>query len=420
METVDKRKIEGTIYQFYQSVCPDMEALSPSEEIFNSLNDFFIKIRSSAKRFISKLEAGTPVYSNYERVQFVCSKNLLSSINTLEKAIKKAIKEVSYYNSKDEVDSMNQKSLNTLKSFLEILNDLKEEHHSKNIYWIDFLDREGKYIQLMYAPRNMKDISSGILERSKSGFVLTSATLSANDNYNYFSESIGLNQVNGKSVLKEFPITSPYDYKENTILYCPTDIEKPTGNRSLYLDQLTERIKELMDITKGRSLILFTSKKDMQYVYDKVLTYFPDYPIFCQQDGANIQKLKQKFEQNIHSCLFATGTFYEGIDIKGESLSSVIITRLPFPVVDPVVEEKANEYRDGFEKVYLPEMLLKLKQGTGRLIRSSEDKGIVSILDSRFLDYDEKYEYLLTKSLPFENITSDLEEVKHFASSKLR
>lgn len=420
VETVDKRKIEGTIYQFYQSVCPDMEALSPSEEIFNSLNDFFIKIRSSAKRFISKLEAGTPVYSNYERVQFVCSKNLLSSINTLEKAIKKAIKEVSYYNSKDEVDSMNRKSLNTLKSFLEILNDLKEEHHSKNIYWIDFLDREGKYIQLMYAPRNMKDISSGILERSKSGFVLTSATLSANDNYNYFSESIGLNQVNGKSVLKEFPITSPYDYKENTILYCPTDIEKPTGNRSLYLDQLTERIKELMDITKGRSLILFTSKKDMQYVYDKVLTYFPDYPIFCQQDGANIQKLKQKFEQNIHSCLFATGTFYEGIDIKGESLSSVIITRLPFPVVDPVVEEKANEYRDGFEKVYLPEMLLKLKQGTGRLIRSSEDKGIVSILDSRFLDYDEKYEYLLTKSLPFENITSDLEEVKHFASSKLR
>ena len=147
---------------------------------------------------------------------------------------------------------------------------------------------------------------------------------------------------------------------------------------------------------------------------------FQDYPIFCQQDGANIQKLKQKFEQNIHSCLFATGTFYEGIDIKGESLSSVIITRLPFPVVDPVVEEKANEYRDGFEKVYLPEMLLKLKQGTGRLIRSSEDKGIVSILDSRFLDYDEKYEYLLTKSLPFENITSDLEEVKHFASSKLR
>lgn len=113
----------------------------------------------------------------------------------------------------------------------------------------------------MYAPRNMKNISSGILERSKSGFVLTSATLSANDNYNYYSDSIGLNQVVEKSVLKEFPISSPYDYKENTILYCPGDIEKPSGNRLLYLNQLTDRVKELIDITEGKSLVLFTSKK---------------------------------------------------------------------------------------------------------------------------------------------------------------
>lgn len=139
----------------------------------------------------------------------------------------------------------------------------------------------------------------------------------------------------------------------------------------------------------------------MQYVYDKIQISFPDYPMYLQQDGINIQKLKQKFTQNVNSCLFATGTFFEEIDVKGESLSSVIITRLPFPVVDSIIEEKASEYQDGFKKVYLPEMLLKLKQGAGRLIRSGEDKGIVSILDSRFLDYDEKYDHLLTRSLPF-------------------
>lgn len=420
IETLDKRKIEGTIYQLYQSVCPEMDAISPSEELLNYLNEFFIKIKNSAKNSILKLESGSPVYNNYERVQFLCNKQVLIAINNLEESLKKVIQEVIDYNNKSEVDSMNKKSLNTLNCFLKILKDIKEKHNSKNIYWVDFLDKNGKYIQLMYAPRNMKDISSGILERSKSGFVLTSATLSANDNYNYYSDSIGLNQVVGKSVLKEFPITSPYDYKENTILYCPNDIEKPTGNRLLYLEQLADRINDLIGITKGRSLVLFTSKKDMQYVYNKVLSCLPDYPIYIQQDETNVPKLKQKFEQNVNSCLFATGTFFEGIDIKGESLSSVIITRLPFPVVDPVVEEKANEYKDGFEKVYLPEMLLKLKQGTGRLIRSSEDKGIVSILDSRFLDYDEKYEHLLTKSLPFENITLDLEEVKQFSSNKLR
>lgn len=113
-------------------------------------------------------------------------------------------------------------------------------------------------------------------------------------------------------------------------------------------------------------------------------------------------------------------TVFEGIDIKGESLSSVIITRLLFPVVDPVVMEKANVYQDGFQKVYLPEMLLKLKQGAGRLIRGEEDKGIVSILDSRFLIMDEKYNHLLTDSLPFKEITTDIEDVKDFVQTKLK
>lgn len=158
----------------------------------------------------------------------------------------------------------------------------------------------------------------------------------------------------------------------------------------------------------------------MNYVYEQINDLSFDFPLYIQREGISNQKLKEHFEKDTRSCLFATGTFYEGIDIKGESLSNVIIARLPFPIVDPVIEAKASVYTDGFTNVYLPEMLIKLKQGAGRLIRSSSDKGIISILDSRFSDFDEKYEHMLTASLPFPNITSDLEEVKRFANEKLR
>ena len=116
-----------------------------------------------------------------------------------------------------------------------------------------------------------------------------------------------------------------------------------------------------------------------------------------------------------NSVLFATGSFYEGIDIKGEALENVIIAKLPFPVVNPIIEEKASRFVDGFSEVYLPLMLIKLKQGAGRLIRSSTDKGIVSILDARCNEYKED----ILNSLPFTNVTDNIKDVEEFSLNKL-
>ena len=170
-----------------------------------------------------------------------------------------------------------------------------------------------------------------------------------------------------------------------------------------------------MDVTEGRSLVLFTAKKDMQDVYSRLKKKAKPYKILVQEEGKDVSRLKEEFSNDETSSLLATGAFWEGIDVKGSSLENVIIAKLPFPTVDPIIQNKASIYSDGFREVYLPEMLLKLKQGTGRLIRSETDKGIVAILDSRAKDYVEE----ITSSLPYSNVTAEMDEVKRFASTNL-
>lgn len=186
-------------------------------------------------------------------------------------------------------------------------------------------------------------------------------------------------------------------------------------DHDLYLDSLAKKVAEMIRITNGKSLVLFTSKTDMKEVYQRLQEQEFPFDLLIQEEGKNAEVIKEKFKNDINSTLLASGSFWEGIDVKGESLQQVIITKLPFPVVDPIIQEKASQYTNGFEKVYIPEMLVKLKQGTGRLIRSATDQGIITILDSRTPEYIET----LTDNLPFSNVTADLEKVKEFADKKL-
>ena len=227
---------------------------------------------------------------------------------------------------------------------------------------------------------------------------------------------MGLNDINGISVVKEFSQPSPYDYENNSLLYFSDDCVNPKSlDHDLYLNSIANKVSELIKITDGRTLVLFTSKADMKRVYEIVTREQYDFNIMLQDDDVNTDILKNTFKEDVTSVLFATGTFFEGIDVKGESLENVIITKLPFPVVNPIIEDKASHFIDGLKEVYLPEMLIKLKQGAGRLIRCSTDKGIVSILDSRYKDYEDT----IVEALPFTNITKNIEDVESFANNKL-
>ena len=137
-----------------------------------------------------------------------------------------------------------------------------------------------------------------------------------------------------------------------------------------------------------------------------------------QQPGSSQDKILQEFRENTNSVLLGTGAYWEGISIEGKSLSNVVIFRLPFPVPDPIIEYKASIAKDALMDVRVPEMIIKLKQGIGRLIRNFTDTGIVCIIDRRLRDDPPaKYHDIVWKSLPIKNKTNNLNELKEFYNS---
>lgn len=292
----------------------------------------------------------------------------------------------------------------------------------EDLFWIE---KKGKKNNIYYAPKNIdkiayqlffyqdeytKLIKETLNMNMKKTFIFTSATLSVGkDDFSYFLQNIGASKVK-EGLTIENSYDSPYKYDENALLYSCSDIANPKDKQK-YLEQLVYKIKELIILTHGKALVLFTSKTDMKYVYEKIGNKIDDINVYVQNDGSSQDTVKNKFKDDINSVLFSTGIFWEGIDIKGKSLSNLIIARLPFPVVDPIMEYKKRLYGNkGFEKVYIPEMLIKLKQGVGRLIRSEDDKGIVCILDSRL----SKYEKVVQNTLPIKKIVKSIEEVEQF------
>ncbi len=415
---LDKRYIEALLYHLYYSVSDYDESFLVDDEIFSDLTNFFVTIRSNAKNEIRKINSSIDNYINYNRVRFSCNSKLEEAVKKLIDSISRTINIVVAKNSSNRYN-IDKKSMEKLEQFNNILHDMLRKEGSKNIYWVDFVDYNGKYLRLTYAPKKIDDISAALFSKINPGVILTSATLTTGgNNYDYYSKSIGLDRIVGKSVLKEFPEKSPYNYDENSILYCPTDIPSPK-DKDEYLDAITNRIRELMTLTGGKTLVLFTSKEDMNYVYKKIDPSSFDFKVYVQNDS-DVKKTKDEFEKDTSSCLFATGSFYEGIDVKGSSLSQVIIAKLPFSIVDPVMNYKSSNYVDGFESIYLPDMITKLKQGTGRAIRSESDTAVISILDSRINNYNIKYDNAIFDALPFSNITDNIDEVEKFVKKKIK
>lgn len=416
---LDKRHIENIFWTIYHRILNSEDTIEIEQEFFYNLNGLFRDILFNAKRNLNRNIEIDSSYDDCIRVTFTLTPKIRKKILFLIERIDLLLKEVKTYEILNS-DIVYNKEIDEIKEIKNIFVDLLNKNDSKNIYWVEFLGENGKFVRIIYAPKEIDKLTSKLLSNPNYGKVLTSATLTTGSNdYSYYAKNIGLDDIVGINILKEFSIESPYDYQDNTLIYYGNDLPNPK-DKVLYLERLKERIKKLITITNGKSLILFTSKKDMYEIYnslkeDRELSF----PIYIQEDGKE-KVLIEKFQSEENSCLLGTGTFYEGIDIKGNSLSNIILTKLPFPVVEPVIKDKASFYSDGFKEVYLPEMIIKLKQGVGRLVRSENDTGIISILDSRMEKYNSRYDNIITKNLPNTNITTSLEEVRKFAERKIK
>ena len=237
--------------------------------------------------------------------------------------------------------------------------------------------------------------------------VLTSATLAVGGGFEYIRQRLGLEHA------RESVLPSHFDYESQALFYVPPDLPDPRTPQFTAI--AAERIRKLLELTRGRAFVLFTSYAQMNQIYQQLLGLL-DYPMLKQGDAPK-SALLEEFRLTPNAVLFATSSFWQGVDVQGEQLSCVIIDRLPFAVPsDPVVAARVKAIdADGgnaFFQYQVPAAVITLKQGFGRLIRSLHDRGLLVLLDNRILR--KQYGRVFIESLPNYKRTTDLRVVEEF------
>ena len=270
----------------------------------------------------------------------------------------------------------------------------------------------GPFIRFCAAPLSISTDLKACLYDNYNTILLTSATLAISKTFKFFKDSIGLHQI-PENRLSELILDSPFDYKKQSIIGIPTDISEP--DKPGYVATLEENILKTIEISEGRALILFTSYSLLDNLYRRLEPQITQLGYTCLKQGMdNRHNLLETFKKDKTSVLFATDSFWEGIDVKGDALECVILTRLPFKVpTQPIIEARAEAIEraggDAFYDYSLPMAVIKFKQGFGRLIRSREDKGVVVIFDRRVVT--KKYGHIFLQSLPDARCIKDKSDV---------
>lgn len=262
----------------------------------------------------------------------------------------------------------------------------------ERVNWVE-IDRERLYFEMRSTPLDIAERLETLLWGEKTA-ILTSATLSVNQSLAFCKRDLGLPEET-----PDLTLASPFDYARQCALYLPPAMPDP--NSPDFLPACAAQIEAILHATQGRAFVLFTGYEAMARVADALIPVLP-YP--CRVQGELPRhRLIEWFKATPHSVLFATATFWEGVDIPGESLSCVIMDKIPFsPPDDPVnqaaVDRLKAQGRDWFGEFVLPQAIIRLKQGFGRLIRSNADRGLVAILDPRLRS--KGYGRQILRSLP--------------------
>lgn len=256
-------------------------------------------------------------------------------------------------------------------------------------------------------PLDPSDLLREHLVASLRSIIFTSATLSVASDFNYFQHALGLEQDGGAALkVRTLQLGSPFDFKKQVVLYLPRKMPHPRREEAEYTRAVTEYVKASVRASHGKAFVLFTSFRMMREVAAGVRPLLENLKItFLMQgeEGWDRTRLLNTFREDVDSVLFGVSSFWEGVDVPGESLSNLIITKLPFTVPEgPVVEARhrrlKQEGKEPFAVESLPEAVLRLKQGFGRLIRTSQDRGTVTLLDPRVTS--ERWGHVFLKALP--------------------
>jgi ATP-dependent DNA helicase DinG len=286
---------------------------------------------------------------------------------------------------------------------------LMESEDKNTVFWIERRrgGREKMNISMQATPIDVGPILRECLWSKLETSVLTSATLAVGGGFDYIRGRLGVEHA------REQVLPSHFDYQSQALFYVPPDLPDPRTPQ--FAAQAADRIRQLLEITRGRAFVLFTSHVQMRDIYQRLLGVV-EFPLLLQGDAPK-NALLEEFRLTPNCVLFATSSFWQGVDVQGEQLSCVIIDRLPFAVPsDPVVAARVKAIdADGgnaFFQYQVPAAVITLKQGFGRLIRSLHDRGLLALLDNRILK--KQYGRVFVESLPDYRRTTDLQVVERW------
>jgi ATP-dependent DNA helicase DinG len=262
---------------------------------------------------------------------------------------------------------------------------------------------------LAWAPVDVSDTLRELLWEREVVSILVSATLEAR----FLRRRLGLDEA------REVSLPSPYDYREQALVYVPRAFPEPRS--AGYDARLAEEVVSLCRLSEGRALVLTTSYRQLDELAERAAPRIP-YPVLVQGDAPR-ERLLERFRDDVDSVLFATQTFWQGVDVQGESLSLLVIEKLPFaapgdPLVEARCERIAHAGGDWFAEYALPSAVLQLRQGFGRLIRGHADQGVVAILDPRLRT--RAYGGRFLEALPPAPLVGDLDAVAEFLGARQR
>lgn len=368
---------------------------------FNQIAEFFRHQENTAENKL-RLTKETASHPLWEELVCPAADDLQGTMNQFGRklgALYDLIEEMESLPDHDSLLVELEGRLMQLQRMMKAIGFIISQDDENYVYWVEVYYRKNELsCTIQAAPLDIAGEVRESLVESLDTIIFTSATLAVDGRFDYARENLGL----AHERVDELLVGSPFNYAEQAMVAVVRDI--PAPNMTAYTREVQDCLKELLEVMRGRTLVLFTSYRALNTCYEGLKEPLAAKGIQIYKQGeSSRQQIIQNFKEGERGVIFGTASFWEGIDIQGDDLSCVVIMKLPFqvpsePVVEARVERMEAAGKDSFFQFMLPNAVIKFKQGFGRLVRSKEDRGIVVVFDPRI--YTKSYGKVFLRSLP--------------------